>query len=72
MICQMCKDAVSKFSKCEPHHEHKQELQDIACTNPTVLKSFVQHVATCFSLDNSDMVMLSMEPRKQIIILHNK
>ena len=71
---QTCENNMSKFSECEPHHKHKLEPQDIVQHKYILLKSFVQRVHASLmdnSMDNSNMVTLSMEPRKQIVTLHN-
>ena len=60
--------------QCEPRDKNKQEPQDVARHKP-YLSSFVQYAHTSIneldgnSMDNSNMVTLSMEPRKQIITI---
>ena len=62
-----------KFSKCEPNHEFKQEPWDIARH-----KSYLKVLYNTYTfllldnlMDNFNMAILSMEPRKWIITLHN-
>ena len=63
----------SKFIKYEPHHEHKQKPLDIAWHKPylKVLYNTCMLLLMDNLMDNSNMAMLNMEPRKQIITLHN-
>ena len=77
LTCQIAhqthKNNTRIFSKCELHHKHKQEPQDIAHHKPylKVLYNKYAYLLMDNSMDNSNMAMLSMEPRKMIIILHN-
>ena len=67
------KNNASKFSKCEPHHKHKQKHQDIAQHKPSLkgLHNVYTLLVMNNSMDNYNMAMLSMEPRKLTIIVHN-
>ena len=77
LMCQMAhqahKNSTRIFSKYELHHKHKQEPQDTAHHKPylKVLYNNYAYLLMDNSVDNSNMVMLSMESRKQIIIFHN-
>ena len=69
----MHENNMGKFSKCEPHHKHKQEPQDVAQHKPylKVLYNMYALLLMDNSMDNSNIMILSMEPRKWIITLHN-
>ena len=60
---------IIQANKCEPCHEHKQELQDVAGHKP-FFKGLYCTMHACFykckdkSMDKSNILMLSMEPRK--------
>ena len=72
----MHKNNANRFSKCEPRHKHiNKSLKTLIGTN--IFKSFIQCICASTngfhdnSRDNYSMAMLSMEPRKWIIALHN-
>ena len=73
MTHQIHKNNMRIFSKWELHHKHKQQPQDTATHKPylKVLYNNYAYLLMDNSVDNSNMVMLSMESRKQIIIFHN-
>ena len=66
-------DNISKLIKCKPRYKYKQVSQDVA-PYPSYLKSLCNATMLLLmdnSMDNSNMPMLSTEPRKWIIILHS-
>ena len=67
------KNNASKFRKCEPYHKHKQKHQDIVQHKPYL--KVLHNMYTLLVMDNLmdiyNMAVLSMEPRKLTIILHN-
>ena len=58
---------------CEPCHEHKQEPRAVAQHKPYLKVLYNVYIILLMdnSMDNANMATLSMEPRKQIITLHN-
>ena len=66
------KNNMSKFSKYEHRHKHKHEPQDVAQHKPyLVLYNAYAFLLMDNSMDNHDVMALSMKPRKRIITLHN-
>ena len=54
---------MSKFSKCKPRHEHKQELRDVTQHNPYLKVLYNVHTLLLMdnSMENSNMAMTNME-----------
>ena len=67
------KNNASKFSKYKTSHKHKQEPRDVAQHKPYLKVLYNMYVLLVMDnfMDSSNMAMLSMEPRKQIITFQN-